>query len=290
MSKPDKNVISEHLNTVLFGRELICLSECASTNDEVLLAMRRGAAFGTTVVSDVQTKGRGRRSRGWVTPEGSAIAMSVGLHPGAVGELGLKRPLDSEAIPRITLVAAIAVADAIGQCLLHETGGFREKGADDENKVMIKWPNDIVIGKKKICGILTENRIEPDGRQFIIVGIGVNVTVSDFPEEIAGMAGSIRTQTGCDVNRDILIAEILNCFEDRFRLFAGKGNLSDFVDKYNKMLINCGKTVRIMEPEQETDGVARGIDETGALLVETGDGVRRVESGEVSVRGVYGYV
>ena len=177
----------------------------------------------------------------------------------------------------LTLVAALAVAD-----------GIREV-CDLEAK--IKWPNDIVVNGKKVCGILTEMSTELECINYIVTGIGINVANHEFPEEIRDVATSLYLETGKEVRRSQLIAAIMRAYEGYYDKFMENQNMKSLMDVYNSRLANCGTQVRVLSPGNEYTGMALGIDEMGELLVHTEDGkVCKVISGEVSVRGIYGYV
>ena len=155
----------------------------------------------------------------------------------------------------------------------------------------IKWPNDIVVGKKKVCGILTEMSMERDYIHHIVVGIGINVNEEAFPSEIAQMATSLKLEKGSLVSRANLLSDILLQFEKDYLAFLSSEDLKPFVDEYNKMLINRGSLVKVLDPKGEFSGIAGGIDEEGMLIVFKENGqIEKVYAGEVSVRGMYGYV
>ena len=228
------------------------------------------APEGTLAIADRQESGRGRRGRSWESPSGYGVYMSLLLKP----EIS---PSDA---PMITLVMALAVANAV-----RETTGLDAR---------IKWPNDIVAGGRKICGILTEMDMESDYIRDIIVGVGINVNQPDekcFPEEIADTATSLRIMSGNVVMRSVLAAEIMNEFERLSDIFFEARDLSKLRDRYEELLAGIGSEVRVLDPAGEYTGISRGINDRGELLVETSDGnIREIYAGEVSVRGIYGYV
>lgn len=151
--------------------------------------------------------------------------------------------------------------------------------------------NDIVSSGKKLCGILTEMSAELEGIHYVVVGIGINVNLEEFPQEVRDTATSLFLETGGKVVRSQLIAAVLEAFEHYYEEFISQGDLSRLISVYNKNMVNAGKEVRILDPSGEYNGRALGINEKGELLVEMPDGeVRHVISGEVSVRGIYGYV
>lgn len=249
------------------GREILYLDEVDSTNTAAKKAAENGAVHGTLVVSERQTGGKGRRGRAWDSPRGTGIFMTLILRPNMA-------PVHAS---MLTLVAALAVADGIRECT----------GAES----LIKWPNDIVMSGKKICGILTEMSADPDCINYVAVGIGINVNMEEFPEEIRGVAASIFTETGKKTKRSLLISAVMAAFERYYEVFMKTTDMSGLLEDYNGKLANCGRTVRVLDLAGEYSGTAIGIDREGELLVEMEDTtVRRVLSGEVSVRGIYGYV
>lgn len=249
------------------GREILYLDEVDSTNTAAKKAAENGAVHGTLVVSERQTGGKGRRGRAWDSPRGTGIFMTLILRPNMA-------PVHAS---MLTLVAALAVADGIRECT----------GAES----LIKWPNDIVMSGKKVCGILTEMSADPDCINYVAVGIGINVNMEEFPEEIRGVAASIFTETGKKTKRSLLISAVMAAFERYYEVFMKTTDMSGLLEDYNGKLANCGRTVRVLDPAGEYSGTAIGIDREGELLVGMEDTtVRRVLSGEVSVRGIYGYV
>lgn len=255
------------LQTSWLGQKLYCLEETDSTNIQAKRLAEEGAPEGTLVIADMQSAGKGSRGRCWESPKGTGIFMSAVFRPKL---LPVKASM-------ITLVAAYSIASE-----LRKTYGL---------DVKIKWPNDIVLNRKKIVGILTEMSSEMDFIHYIVTGIGINVNMESFPEELADKATSLYMESGTRFQRAKLAASFLNRMEKDYEQFAAQGNLAFLKDAYNDMLINCGETVRILQYQGEWCGIARGINENGELLVEMPDGtVREVFSGEVSVRGLYSYV
>lgn len=250
-------------------RRVAYYTEVDSTNNEAKRCAEAGAASGTLFVAESQNGGRGRRGRNWVSPVGSGVWMSLLLRPKI-------RPADA---PMLTLVAAMAVAVAVTEVL--------GPAAD----CVIKWPNDLVLGKKKICGILTEMSADPDWVNFVVIGIGINVNIENFPPELEAAATSLLLETGRTVKRSALIAAFARWFSGYFKQFMQTCDFSGLAETYEGLLANKGQQVSISDGGAQYTGKALGIDRTGALLVEKADGaVVRVLAGEVSVRGLYGYV
>lgn len=181
-------------------------------------------------------------------------------------------------IPGITLLAALAVVKAIRNVC--------------NAQPLIKWPNDVVLGKKKICGILTEMSSELSYINYVVVGIGINANNRCFPEELKYKATSIYLETGHKQDRAQLAALAVQYFGEYYKKFIKAESLEPFISEYNSLLINMGKEVEILYGMQENadksrteTGIARGINSDGALVVDTKHGTECVVSGEVSVRG-----
>lgn len=249
----------------------VCVYETIdSTNAEVFRLAENGAVHGTVVTADMQTAGRGRRGRSWDSPPGDNLYFSLLLRP----------DIAPDKAPMLTLVMAVAAARAIGQMTGLEAG--------------IKWPNDLVMNKKKVCGILTEMRMLQSKIDHVIIGVGINVRDRVFTEELQDKATSLEAVCGDNgkiISREQLLALILEGFEDLYEAFVVAGNLTPLLDTYNQMLINKDREVTVLDPQGAYNAVARGITATGGLVVELPDGTsREVFAGEVSVRGIYGYV
>lgn len=255
------------LKTEWAGGRTVYFDATDSTNVQAKRLAEAHAPHGTLVVSDRQDGGKGRRGRSWASPSGVGIWMSLILRP----------EIAPSSASMLTLAAALAVRKGI----LEETG----------LSPLIKWPNDLVLNGKKICGILTEMSTELMEIQYVITGIGINVNQKEFPPEIRDTATSLSLEAGRSFRRSSLIAAILKAFEKDYEAFLKTGDLSLLLEEYNACLVNRGKEVCILDPSGEYRAVAEGIDESGSLLVTLPDGTRReIISGEVSVRGIYGYV
>lgn len=255
------------LDSAWAGSNLVYYDSTDSTNTRARQLAEQGAPHGTLVVADSQTAGKGRCGRHWEAPDGTGIWMTLILRP----------ELEPQRASMLTLVTALAVADAIRGLTGLEAA--------------IKWPNDIVCGGKKVVGILTEMSTEAEWIRYVIVGIGINVNMDGFPGELGKTATSLKLELGRGVKRSPLVAAVMNAFEKYYALFEKAGDLSGLVDTYNRWSANTGRQVRVLDPAGEYQGEALGIDSQGALLVKCSEGeVKSVISGEVSVRGVYGYV
>lgn len=260
--------ILSRLETKWCGKEVVCRKETSSTNDEAMyMAEEDGRGEGFLVVAEHQSGGKGRRGRVWESPRGTTVSMSLILKPNVFPDRA----------PMITLVMALAVADVL------------QKLTDLD--VKIKWPNDVLINKKKVCGILTEMSCEPNKVKHVVVGVGINVNVTEFPEEIASTATSLLIEKGNRFGRADLVIAIMDYFEYYYEMFLQSGDLSDIVGMYDSYLINKDAKVKVLDPKGEYEGTAEGINDFGELIVQKDDGsYARVDSGEVSVRGIYGYV
>ena len=241
-----------------------------STNKKAKELAAEGAAHGTLIIADTQEAGVGRRGRSWSSEKEAGIYMSMLLRP----------QIEVDKASMLTLVAALAVQKAI------------QKVCDEKEEVrpMIKWPNDVVLNKKKICGILTEMSLKGTAIDYVIVGIGINVNNKAFPEEIAQTASSLSRECGEDIEREMLITEIWKQFSVYYEQFLAVKDLSFFKEEYERALVNKEEKVKVLDPLGEYVGIAKGITNTGELIVATEDGTRLVSGGEVSVRGIYGYV
>ena len=162
---------------------------------------------------------------------------------------------------------------------------------DEGLPVQIKWPNDLVLSKKKVCGILTEMHLQGSRVEDVVIGVGINVNTTKFPKEIRDKATSIYMETGNKLTRDLLLQKVLAEFQEQYEEFLNVQDLSLLKESYNQILINRNQEVMVLEPGGMYKAEALGIIETGELVVKKADGdIESVFAGEVSVRGLYGYV
>ena len=269
VSVPDllsEEELVSRIHTEWAGQEIHYFGSIDSTNIKAKEYAENGAPNGTLVVADQQTAGRGRRGRSWESPKGTNIAMSLVLKP----------EINPNHASMITLVAAMAVARAIEDVI--------------GEPVQIKWPNDIVLHGKKIVGILTEMSAQFDYINHIVVGIGMNVNTETFPEELQETASSLYLETGKKQNRALIIERTMVHWEHYYGEYLKTEDLSSLMKEYNSMLVNMGRQVRVLDPREPFEGKAMGITKTGELIVDTWESRKLVASGEVSVRGIYGYV
>ena len=260
--------LMSRMNTKWAGQRVYYRKETESTNEDAKYLAEEGMEHGSLVVADSQTGGRGRRGREWISPPGEAISMSLLLRP----------DFSPNKAPMLTLLMAVSVAEVIS-------------GLYQDLKVSIKWPNDVLVSERKVCGILTEMSAEPDFIHHVVIGVGINVNQTYFPKEVEDIAISLRMAHGEMLDRAQIIVGIMDYFEYYYGIFAERLDVSDFVNIYDSYLVNRGREVRVLDPKGEYEGVAEGINDKGELIVHLKDGsVRTVASGEVSVRGIGGYV
>lgn len=247
---------------------LFFFPELDSTNDRLKQLARQGAPHGTVLLADRQTGGHGRMGRSFHSPGGAGIYLSLLLRP--------------ECAPRelmhLTCAAAIAMCDAV-----EASAGFRPG---------IKWTNDLVFGKRKLGGILTELGLSPQGRvDYAIIGIGVNCcqTAEDFPGELRDMAGSLSMASGRPIDRAATAAAMLEALQAMdTELLTGRDRL---LARYREDCVTLGKEISLLRGDSVRHGRALDVDENGALVVAYPDGtLEAVNSGEVSIRGMYGYL
>lgn len=255
--------VRRHLRAERFGVEIVHREDVDSTNRLASDLAREGAPEGTVVVAESQSAGRGRLGRTWASPSNLNLYVSIVLRP----------PVAPAAVTPLSLVAAVGVAEAI-----HETTGLRAG---------IKWPNDVLLGDRKVCGILMEMDAEADRVRFLILGVGVNLNArtSDFPPELRRRASSLRIATRSRVDRAAFTGVLLGELEAYYDRFVKRG-FTGVKNAYERYHCLTGRRVRV-EGGDNPRGVVRGVAPDGALLVETDDGVVAVSAGEVSLRGAY---
>ena len=239
-----------------------------STNDVLKQLALQGAPEGTTLVADCQTGGRGRMGRTFLSPSGVGIYLSVLLRPNC-------KPTE---LMHLTCASATAACSAIEQ-----TSGFRPG---------VKWTNDIVYNKRKLAGILTELGLNQDGTTaYAIIGIGFNCNqqLRDFPDAIQDVAGSLKMVTGEETDRALLAAKMIEALYQMNReLLSDRAGI---LARYRQDCITLGQEISLVRGDEIRHGKALDVDENGALIVRYEDGtIEAVNSGEVSVRGMYHYV
>lgn len=251
-----------------WGDRFCFLPQVDSTNDYLKKRAAEGAPHGTTALSDYQTGGHGRRGRSFLSPPGVGLYLSILLRPAC----------PPTQLMHLTCAAGVAMCNAI-----EEGVGFRPG---------IKWTNDIVYGRRKLGGILTELRLNAKGLvDYAIVGIGINCCqrLQDFPPEIREVAGSLSMVTGQEIDRfRVAAAELDALYDMSIRLLTEQ---DDLISQYRKDCITIGQDISLVRGEEVRHGKALDVDDAGALVVLFPDGhTEAINSGEVSVRGMYGYV
>ena len=261
----NETTIADQIHTKWAGKTVHFARETDSTNLWIKRLAKEGAPEGTLALAEFQSAGRGRLGRSWEVPEGTSVMMSILLRP----------KFEPQYAPTLTLVMGMAVAKAV-----------KNLGFD----VSIKWPNDVVVSHKKICGILTEMGVRDGKIDYAVIGVGINVNIKEFPEEMADKATSLYLESGKEFDRSQIPGLVMEAFEEYYEKFAATCDLSGLKEEYESILANYNQPVRVLAKEPY-EGVARGITDGGELLVEKTDGtIVAVSAGEVSVRGLYSYV
>ncbi|MDW7674154.1 MAG: biotin--[acetyl-CoA-carboxylase] ligase [Bacillota bacterium] len=253
--------IEAQMASSALGNKVIFEREVESTNDLAKLEAEKGAAHGTIVLANKQSKGRGRRGRHWASNNPQGIWFSLILRP----------KISPMMAPKLTFVAAVAIVEAV----------YKATGI----QLDIKWPNDLYFEGKKVAGILTEMKAELDLVYYIIIGIGLNVNQKelDFDSEIRAIASSLAVTANKGFERQQILVQILQALEKWYSLFLEKG-FKPILDKWRIADITIGKQVLVREVTKEYVGWVKDIDEDGSLLVENYQGeLRKVMSGEVSI-------
>ena len=261
----NETTIADQIHTKWAGKTVHFARETDSTNLWIKRLAKEGAPEGTLALAEFQSAGRGRLGRSWEVPEGTSVMMSILLRP----------KFEPQYAPTLTLVMGMAVAKAV-----------KNLGFD----VSIKWPNDVVVSHKKICGILTEMGVRDGKIDYAVIGVGINVNIREFPDEMADKATSLYLESGKEFDRSQIPGLVMEAFEEYYEKFAATCDLSGLKEEYESILANYNQPVRVLAKEPY-EGVARGITDGGELLVEKTDGtIVAVSAGEVSVRGLYSYV
>ncbi|QEK11107.1 biotin--[acetyl-CoA-carboxylase] ligase [Crassaminicella thermophila] len=265
----DPNALIIEIGSNFIGKHIYHFDSVDSTNTIAKKMAAEGAFDGTVIIAEEQIGGRGRLGRSWISPKGTGIWMSIVLRPN----------IEPTEAAKITQITAAAVANAIRKATGCEVG--------------IKWPNDIIIHNKKVCGILTEMGAELNSVNYIIVGIGINVNVDikEFPEEVKKIATSIRACVGKEISRKDIVKEILLEFQKLYLDFIENKNIKKSIDICKKYSVTLGKQVKIKNRDKEIIAEAIDLTEDGQLLIKNESGeMQTVISGEVSVRGITDYV
>lgn len=254
----DPELLRSLLASSRFSSRILKFSSIDSTNDLAKHLAAEGAPEGTLVLAEEQTGGRGRRGRTWHSPTGANLLFSVLLRPA----------VQADRVFALTMILVLAAMEA-----LKRLAGLA---------VRIKWPNDLYAGEKKLAGVLTEFSMTGRTVDWVVLGLGLNVTW--FPQELGAQATSVLAETGIAVSRNRLLAETLTIFEGYYReILAGK--LDHVHTMWNEACFILGKEVFIDSEKERQAGKALRIDPDGALVLETREGaVRKIVAGDVSLR------
>ena len=258
--------IKPFLTTSYLGNNIIYYETLESTNQEIRSFAAKGEKEGLVLIADLQTKGKGRLQREWVGSKGDSIAMSILIKP----------DIPPYMAPSITQVVALSVCRA-----LNTTSGLDFK---------IKWPNDIILNGKKVCGILTEMDGEIDCLNYIIVGIGINVNQTSMPSDISHKATSLKIELNKSIQRKNIVINILNEFEKSYEIFKSQG-IKPFINELKNYSALINKTVVISNPFKSFNATVVDIDDEGYLIVENENGEKEsVVGGDISIRGESSYL
>ncbi len=260
-----KNTFSEFeirrkLNTEIFGcRDIHIFEETDSSNIQAFKMASNGAPEGTIVIAESQTGGKGRLGRKWVSPPGKNLYLSLILRP----------QIPTINAPRLTLVTAVALSETLDSL-----------GASGH---MIKWPNDILSGGKKLSGILTEMKADCDSIDFIIIGLGINLNISpeDYPSEIRESVTSFKEITGSETDRIMFLNMLLFNFEKNYRLFLD-GHFPEILDKWIEKSSIINRKINVINFDDVFTGLVTGVTPDGNLVVKTENGIRQVNSGDIN--------
>ncbi len=257
----DSLAIKESLRAEILGRRIHIAREVDSTNSWAFREAMRGATEGEVFLAEAQRSGRGRMGRGWFSPPGKNIYLSVILKP----------KLPPGRVPLLGLCAAVAVAETL------QGLGLRPE---------IKWPNDVLLDRRKVSGILAEARTEADRVIFVILGIGLNVNMAeeDLPEDLRGIATSVAIHLQRRFPRNVLVGELLGRLESLY-LKLKEGRITEVLSRWEGYSPIKGREVAIEVFGDEIRGIVQGIDEDGALMLLTPQGPKRVVAGDLKVKG-----
>jgi BirA family biotin operon repressor/biotin-[acetyl-CoA-carboxylase] ligase len=232
-----------------------------STNTEAARLAMQGADEGLAVIADEQTAGRGRLQRTWLSPKGAGLYSSILFRP----------KITVDRWPLMTFMASLAVGDALAEA--------------SEVTTDIKWPNDLLAGERKICGILAE-AIETEAGRAVVIGIGINLTPDAYPRELADVATSIAEASVHSPNRERILASLLNALGRWYSLLSEPDGGEKIVAAWSSRSTYAnGKAVKVINGDESWRGVTRGVESDGALRLETEDKeIRLIRAGDVSVR------
>ena len=265
ISSPDRlspEAVSEGYTPSLVGKELVILQETDSTNEEIKRRAAAGAASGLVIAAERQTMGKGRLGRSWESERGGLFFSFL-----------LRTELPPSDVTGITLAAGYAVCLAV-----------REYSGIDAR---IKWPNDIIVGSKKLCGILTEMSAQPDQTEYIVCGIGINANNKDFPEELREKCTSLAEETGSETDRSRLLGCVLKKLDRVLSSFMVSLCVED-MDHFRKLCVTLGRRIVFVRSKERIEATAVDVGSDGELIARDDSGREySINSGEVTVQGIY---
>ena len=260
--------VEKYLTTNYIGKKIIHFEKLDSTNNKAKELASNGEPHGALVIAEEQVGGRGRLGRAWCSPKYKGIWLSMILKP----------DINPMQIPKITQIAAAAVINSLKNFKIEAT---------------IKWPNDIIINGKKICGILTEMNAEMNKVHYVVLGMGINANLDkdDFEKDMLDKATSIKIETGTALDRKSFLGNLINEFEYLYGEFDKTQSIESSIKICRNNSAVIGKTIRIIRGKNETFAKALNLDENGGLIVQYEDGTHEnLISGEISIRALNGYI
>ncbi|MFQ5451525.1 MAG: biotin--[acetyl-CoA-carboxylase] ligase [Nitrospinaceae bacterium] len=257
----NRETIKNNLQTILIGSEVIVMDEVDSTNDVAKRYLEKDAHDGLVIIANSQSRGKGRLKRSWISVPEVGIYLSVILKP----------RISPDHIPQLTLLAGVAAVSAVN--------------AFSRTPARLKWPNDILLKGKKLCGVLCEYCPPEENKGGIVMGIGINVNhgPSQFPEDLRNTATSLKIENGEPVDRLALILSVLNHLDQEYEAYL-LGGEQQVIKKWADHSDMFGKHILLTQGSSSTGGTAVGLDSLGRLKVLTDDGREQVfDSGEVTL-------
>lgn len=256
----NEELLRSFLTSSVFGNQIEFLEKTVSTNNRALKLAFQGAPEGTAVLADCQTGGKGRMSRVWFSPPGKNIYTTVILRP----------EMSPAFSPQVTLIAGVAVAELLDRYC--------------PGRVSLKWPNDVLIGGRKVCGILAEARSSAVRIEYIVVGIGINVNMreTDLGEDLRQIATSLRIETGRDFIREEMAARLYGSLEKWYSLFRESG-FGPVREKWLDCSAMIGRQISYSSQGATVKATVAGMDHDGALLCSVDGEIKRVTAGEVTL-------
>jgi len=254
-------ILEKFLAGKFFGQKLYYYSETGSTNDVAFSLGVGGASEGTVIIADSQNKGKGRMQRIWHSPPGTNIYTSVILRP----KIRLSKA------SQIPITAGVAVAETLSKYC--------------PDKVHLKWPNDVLIGGKKVCGILAQIKMSENAIDFIVLGIGINVNMSreQIPHDIKDIATSLSIETGREISRQELIISLYENLAKCYKQLVQKG-FRPIKEKWLSLTLMTGQMIQVMFKNEKMEGKAAGIDDDGSLILLTNENKKvKVSAGDVTI-------